>query len=116
MGMDRSNHPRLVAARHRRAEPSARTVDAPLRGILVEIANTGVVRYPWPLLRTLILHVLEGVVTEFDAGSAVEVGQGPAGSARRAGGEGGAGAEALPMAGAPPGAQCARRGERSLPL
>ncbi|KAK9824484.1 hypothetical protein WJX72_010709 [[Myrmecia] bisecta] len=45
-----------------------------VRGILVEVATSGLIRYEWPLLRPLVTWLLDQVLVEFEAESKVEVG------------------------------------------
>ncbi|CAK0788007.1 hypothetical protein CVIRNUC_011229 [Coccomyxa viridis] len=56
------------------SERSERRLTPPLRGVLVEIATTNIIRYPWPMLRPLVEHLLGEVVHDFDSTSQVEVG------------------------------------------
>lgn len=61
------------------APPGQRNVTPALRGVIAEIATTGVLRYPWPLVRTLMAELMKQVLLEFEAEAHVEVGPSPAG-------------------------------------
>eukprot|EP00208_Stichococcus_sp_RCC1054_P005948 CAMPEP_0206148544 /NCGR_PEP_ID=MMETSP1473-20131121/36932_1 /ASSEMBLY_ACC=CAM_ASM_001109 /TAXON_ID=1461547 /ORGANISM="Stichococcus sp, Strain RCC1054" /LENGTH=138 /DNA_ID=CAMNT_0053545913 /DNA_START=159 /DNA_END=571 /DNA_ORIENTATION=+ len=56
-----------------------RRVTAAVRGVLVEAATTGMLRYPWPLIREVLADMMEEVLQEFQAEAHVEVGPAPAG-------------------------------------
>ncbi|KAK9916717.1 hypothetical protein WJX75_006200 [Coccomyxa subellipsoidea] len=48
-----------------------------LRGVLAEIATTGIIRYEWTLLQPLVTYLLSQVLLDYDSISKVEVGPMP---------------------------------------
>ncbi len=69
-------HPPFTTTTHR-SPPASRDLTPALRGLVAEMALTGIIRYPWPLVRPLMQHLLETQLRRFDESSSVEVGGGP---------------------------------------
>ncbi|KAI8465631.1 MAG: PPP4R2-domain-containing protein [Monoraphidium minutum] len=78
MGSDDAAGPRIAGAADLEAFISCpeerREVTEPLRGLVAEMALTGVIRYHWQLVRPLLEHLLEQQLRRFDESCGVEVG------------------------------------------
>lgn len=57
----------------------SRIMSPALKGVLVETALTGRLRYQWPLVQVLLVDVMQRVLLKFEEESVVEVGPSPAG-------------------------------------
>lgn len=57
-----------------RCPPGQRELTEPLRGLVAEMALTGVIRYNWPLMRPLLDHLMELQLRHYEESSSVEVG------------------------------------------
>ncbi|GBF92502.1 hypothetical protein Rsub_04606 [Raphidocelis subcapitata] len=57
-----------------RCPANSRELTERLRGVVAELALTGIIRYPWPLLCPLLEYLLELQLRRFEESSSVEVG------------------------------------------